>query len=211
MRRVVAVLLGMFLPVLGLATAGLAQSAVSIQGTIQAVDCQNGTVVLDGANGSNTLTATGATAVVVNSASASFCTLAQYEGDQATAWVVPSGNEFQVTRLDVVGPVTATAQPAPASAVKAPSTLTLVLGALAVGALGYILGHQSASQAQPTYDPPAYQPGYYHPGYYQPAYQYSGGHRAPNYGSRTYQQCVRNGGRWLQNQMCSAGKIPGEK
>jgi hypothetical protein len=203
MRRVLAVLLGMFLPVIGLANAGLAQTAVGIQGTIQAVDCQNGTVVLNGASGSNTLVATQTTAVVVNSTSASLCTLAQYEGDQATAWVVPSGNEFQLTQIDVVGSATAVAQPAPVSAVKAPSALTLVLGALAVGALGYVLGHQSATQAQPYYGPPVYQPGYYQPGSYQPAYRYGGGHRVTNPGSAAYQLCVRNGGTWLQNQFCS--------
>jgi len=111
MRRAIALLLGMLLPILGLADAGLAQSAVSIPGTIQAVNCQNHTVVLSGAGGANTLAATNSTSVVVNSTSVPFCTLQQYVGDSATAWVVPSGNEFLMTRIDVVGPATSAAEP----------------------------------------------------------------------------------------------------
>ena len=69
MRRAVAVLLGMFLPILGLADAGLAQPAAQLQGTIQSVDCQNQTVALAAAGGSNVAAATDSTAVLVNSTS----------------------------------------------------------------------------------------------------------------------------------------------
>ena len=143
MRKAIALALGMLLPILGLAEVGLAQSAVNVQGVIQSVDCQSQTVVLSGGSGSNTLAASEATAVLVNSTSVPFCTLGQYVGDPATAWLLPSGTEFQVTRIDVAAP--AAAAP-PALAASTPSTGTLLLGALAIGAIGYILGHNSATQ-----------------------------------------------------------------
>ncbi|HEX9245502.1 MAG TPA: hypothetical protein VGA35_05015 [bacterium] len=143
MRKAIALALGMLLPILGLAEVGLAQSAVNVQGVIQSVDCQSQTVVLSGGSGSNTLAASEATAVLVNSTSVPFCALGQYVGDPATAWLLPSGTEFQVTRIDVAGP--AAAAP-PALAASTPSTGTLILGALAIGAIGYILGHSSATQ-----------------------------------------------------------------
>jgi hypothetical protein len=61
--------------------------------------------------------------------------------------------------------------------VASPSTLGIVLGALAVGTLGYILGRQSAVQ-------PYYQP------VYQPVYQVDHGYWAPRGGAGRYvQQC----------------------
>jgi hypothetical protein len=192
MRRAIALLLGVLLPILGLADAGLAQSAVSIPGTIQAVNCQNHTVVLSGAGGANTLAATNSTAVVVNSTSVPFCTLQQYVGDSATAWVVPSGNEFLMTRIDVVGPATSAAAPAPAPAVSSPSTLGIVLGALAVGAIGYFIGRSSANQQ------PAYQPAYQDQPVYQPGYQYGPYQYSPyQYGPYQYDQYQYDHGRWV--------------
>ena len=139
MRKAIALALGMLLPVLGWADVGLAQSAVNVQGVIQSVDCQRQTVVLSGGGAANTLAASEATVVLVNSTSVPFCALGQYVGDPATAWLLPGGSEFQVTRIDVAGPAAAP----PAST---PSTGTLLLGALAIGAIGYILGHSSATQ-----------------------------------------------------------------
>jgi hypothetical protein len=118
--------------------------------------------------------------------------LQQYVGTAATAWLVPSGSEFQVTRIDVTGQGTGASTPDPAPAVSSPSTLTVILGALAVGALGYVIGRNSASQ---TVNPPAY-PDYYGPGnQYGPAYQYGlayqyGGDRwSPGDRQRYYYQC----------------------
>src|SRR6516225_12161219 len=62
MRKAMAFLLGMLLPVFGLAHLGLAQSAVQLQGTIQSVDCQSQSVVLTGSSGWHLRAATGATA-----------------------------------------------------------------------------------------------------------------------------------------------------
>jgi hypothetical protein len=197
MRKAIALLLGTLLPVLGLAGISLAQSSVQVQGTIQAVDCQSQTIVLNDASGSNTVAATGSTAVVVNSTSVPFCTLQQYVGASATAWLVPGGNEFQLSRIDVVGPATSASQPLPAPAVSSPSTLGIIVGALAVGALGYIIGRNIASQ-------PAYQPAYV-PGYNQPAYQYNQSGWSSHQGSRYYQQCGPRA-----NQLCS-NRAPGSQ
>jgi hypothetical protein len=196
MRKAIALVLGMLLPVLGVADGGLAQSAVSVQGVIQSVDCQGQTVVLGGAGGSNTLATTGATAVFVNSASVPFCTLGQYVGASATAWLLPGGNEFQVTRIDVVGPAASATPPAPEPAASSPSMGALILGALVVGAIGYVIGHSSANQSvyQPTYDQPVYQPTYG-----QPVYQYDHGRWVPRGGQQRYQQCQTRG----RYQVCS--------
>ena len=181
MRKAMAFLLGMLLPVFGLAHLGLAQSAVQLQGTIQSVDCQSQTVVLTGSSGSHPIAATGATAVLVNSASVPFCALQQYVGAPATAWVIPDGNEIQVTRIDVAGPATEAPAPAPAAAVSSPSPLGIVLGALAVGTLGYILGRESAVQP-----------------YYQPVYQVDHGPWLPRVGGGGYVQRCGHG----NNQLC---------
>jgi hypothetical protein len=203
MRKTIALLLGTLLSVFGLAGISLAQSSVQVQGTIQAVDCQSQTIVLNDASGSNTVAATGSTAVVVNSTSVPFCTLQQYVGASATAWLFPGGNEFQLSRIDVVGPTTSASQAPPAPAISSPSTLGIIVGALAVGALGYLIGRNSTSQAayQPTYQPAYYQPAYqpaYAPGYNQPAYQYNQGGWGAHQGSRYYQQCGPRA-----NQLCS--------
>jgi len=152
MRKAMAFLLGMLLPVFGLAHLGLAQSAVQLQGTIQSVDCQSQTVVLTGSSGSHPIAATGATAVLVNSASVAFCALQQYVG-----------------------------APAAAAAVSSPSPLGIVLGALAVGTLGYILGRVSAVQP-----------------YYQPVYQVDHGPWLPRVGGGGYVQRCGHG----NNQLC---------
>ena len=179
MRKVTALVLGVLLPVLGPAGIGQAQSAVQVQGTIQAVDCQNQTIVLSGPGGSSTVGATESTAILVNSTSVSFCALGQYVGDPASAWLLPSGDEFIVTQIDVVDSAATTAPPSQAPAVSSPSPLELVIGAIAIAGLAYLVGRQSASQTAPVL---------------QPAYQ---GDRDPQYGNRS-QQCVRGG----RNQSC---------
>ena len=184
MRRAIALVLGMLLPILGMADVGLAQSIVAVRGTIQSVDCQSQTVVLSDAGGSNTLTTTGATAVLVNSTSVPFCTLGQYVGAPATAWLLPSGSEFQVTRIDVAGPA-AQVPSAPAPAASAPSTGALILGALVVGAIGYIIGHSSANQPADPY-------------YSQPVYEYDHGRWVPRRGGGYQRQCETRG----RHQVC---------
>jgi hypothetical protein len=183
MRKAMAFLLGMLLPILGLADLGLAQSAVQLQGTIQSVDCQSQTVVLSGSSGANAIAATGATAVLVNSSSVPFCALQQYVGAPATAWVIPDGNEIQATRIDVAGPATEAPAPAPGTAVSSPSPLGIVLGALAVGTLGYILGR--ASTAQP---------------YYQPVYQVDHERWASRGGGGYVQQCEPGSNRLCRSE-----------
>jgi len=183
MRKAIALALGMVLPVLGLADAGLAQPAVSVQGVIQSVDCQSQTVVLSGGGGSNALGASEATAVLVNSTSVPFCALGQYVGDPATAWLLPSGSEFQVTRIDVAAPVAAP-PPVLAPATSTPSAGTLLLGALAIGAIGYLIGHNSATQPAPVFYSGRWGQGGWR-GYTQQC-QTQGRHQVcwtPNYGS----------------------------
>jgi hypothetical protein len=186
MRKAIAIVLGPLLVILGLAGAGLAQSGVQVQGTIQSVDCQSQTVVLNGSGGSNTLTVGDSTAVLVNSASVPFCTLQQYVGSPATAWLLPTGNEFEVTQIDVTGPASAS------PTVSSPSTLELVLGAIAVAGLGYLIGH---STSQP---PVVYPSGYpYYPGYAAPQYV----NRVPRCGGGTWNQ-------W--SQRCEVPNHPSE-
>jgi hypothetical protein len=188
MRRAVAVLLGMLLPILGLADAGLAQPAVQLQGTIQSVDCQNQTVALAAAGGSNVVAATDSTVVLVNSTSVPFCTLQRYVGAAATAWVLPSGSDLQVTRIDVVGPSAEPASTAPAPAVSSSQTLGIVLGALAVGALGYIIGRSTSVQPQPVYAP------------YQPVYQDGHGRWVGQGGAYTRQCGSRAGAQFCRSE-----------
>ena len=143
MRKAIAVLIGVLLPFLGLAGVGQAQSAIQVQGTIQSVDCQNGTVELNGPTGSNTLAATDYTAVLVNSTSVPFCTLQQYVGAPATVWLVASGSEFEVTRIDVLGPAAVAYPPAPVVTVAPLSIVGVVLGTVAVAGLLYLLVHDN--------------------------------------------------------------------
>jgi len=115
MQKAIALLLGMFLPVVGLSAIAQAQSSVQVQGTIQIVDCKAQTIVLSSPGTSNTVVAAPYTAVLVNSTSVPFCSLQQYIGASATAWLVASGNEFIATRIDVhVAAAPVPAAPAPA-------------------------------------------------------------------------------------------------
>ncbi len=166
MRKVTALLLGMLLPLLGWSGVGQAQSSVQVQGTIQAVDCQAQTVVLSGPGTSNTVSAAPYTAVLVNSTSVPFCALQQYIGAPATAWLLASGNEFTVTRIDVIGPAAA-AYPAPPAAVVAPLPIVgIILGTIVVAGLVYLLvrDHDGRYYRYPYYGP-------YYRYYYRPEYR----------------------------------------
>jgi hypothetical protein len=169
MLKAAAVLLGLLLPLLGFADAGHAQSSLQIQGTIQGVDCQAETVVLDGPAGTNTIAATGYTAVLVNSTSVPFCTLQEYVGAPATAVLVASGNELEVAQIYVTGqPAFAPPPPpAPASVVVAPAPIVgIVLGTIIVAGLAYLLvrDYYGGFYRYPYYGP-------YYRYYYRPAYR----------------------------------------
>jgi hypothetical protein len=102
MTKLVAMALGMFLAILIMPGIGWAQGTTFVvQGTIQAVDCQTNTLTLNAADGSHVFPAAPNTAVFVDSASASFCTLQQYVGSKATVWVTANGNQLIAGRVDV--------------------------------------------------------------------------------------------------------------
>jgi hypothetical protein len=102
MTKLRAMTVGMI--VAGLMVPGIvhAQNVIAIQGTIQAADCQANTLALKAADGSSRVfSAASSTAVFVNSAAASFCTLPQYVGSGATVWITASGDQLLAGRVDV--------------------------------------------------------------------------------------------------------------
>ena len=180
MRKPIALLLGTLLPLLGLSGVGRAQSSVQVQGIIQSVDCQAQAVVLnDAATGvSNTIVAAPYTPVLVGSTSIAFCTLEQYLGAPASAWLVASGNQLVATRIDVLGPAAAgpppvvavpqsypAPEPAPAEVVSPLPIVGIVLGTLIVAGLVYLL-----TRDHDRYYRYPYYGGYYHH-YYRPEYR----------------------------------------
>ncbi len=165
MRRAIAVALGVLVPLLGWAGVGQAQSSVQVQGTVEAVDCQAQTVVLGSGGTSNTVAVAPYTAVLVNATSVPLCTLQQYVGAPATAWLLASGNEFVATRIDVTGQPVAAPPPAPAAASPLP-IVGIVLGTIVVAGLLYLLVHGPDGH---YYRYPYYGP--YHRYYYRPEYR----------------------------------------
>jgi hypothetical protein len=101
MRARAVVLLGVVVSVLMLPGIGSAQGPLQLQGTIQGVDCRAQTVTLGGPGGVNTLTVGPYTAVLINASSVPLCALRRYIGVPATAWLIASGSQFAVTRIDV--------------------------------------------------------------------------------------------------------------
>ncbi len=102
MMKLGAMTVGMI--VAGLMVPGIvhAQNVIAIQGTIQAADCQANTLAVKAADGSTRVfSAASSTAVFVNSAAASFCTLPQYVGRGATVWITASGDQLLAGRVDV--------------------------------------------------------------------------------------------------------------
>jgi hypothetical protein len=165
MRKVIVLAISVFVPLLGVAGVGYAQSAVEVQGTIEAVDCQALTVVLSAPTGTNTITAADYTAVLVNSTSVPFCTLEAYIGATATAWLVPNGNQFSVTQINVTGPATV-APPTGVTAEVSPVPIWgVVLGTIVVAGLVYLLAHgpDGGYYRYPYYG--EYYRHYYHPEY----------------------------------------------
>ena len=173
MRKSVALVLGVLVPLLSLAGVGNAQSTVQVQGTIQAVDCQAQTLVVATRNGVNTIAVAPYTAVLVDSQAVSLCDLQSYVGSPATVWLVANGNEFVATRIDTtvqgtVAPVTV-ASPVQASVSPLP-IVGVVLGTIALAGLIYLL----VRDHDRYYRYPYY--GDYYTYYYNPVYR-------PYYGS----------------------------
>ncbi|HET8998211.1 MAG TPA: hypothetical protein VFP86_01045 [bacterium] len=170
MRQATALLLGVLLPLLGLSGIGNAQSAVQLQGTIQAVDCQAQTIVVSGPGGTNTVPVAPNTPVLVNSTSVPFCALQQYIGAPASVWLAAYGNEFVATRIDVVGEAAVVPPPyvAPVEEVSADPLpiVGIVLGTIAVAGLIFLLTHDRDDH---YYRYPYY--GSYYRYYYRPEYR----------------------------------------
>ena len=187
MRRVkgaVAVLAMVTVVCLGFAGAGSAQTTgLQVQGTLAAVNCRTGELTLNTSGGATTVQATNQSAVYLNGSPIALCSLASYRGAPATAVIVPSDNEFVLGRLDVTAQAAA---PAPATVSSGSSALGLALGALAIGAIGYLIGKNSAPPAQTV------------PVYYGNANNggYNGNHYNRNY-SRNY-RCPNNQDQWCR-------------
>ncbi|HKV43277.1 MAG TPA: hypothetical protein VJT32_01165 [bacterium] len=171
-----AVTLGILMTTLTLSGVGRAQGVTTVQGTIQAVDCQTNALVLNASDGTHVFPAGPYTAAYVNSTPVNFCALQRYAGSSATVSVTPNGNQWQAERVDVYvaaapGPV----YPAP-TASAAPSWAGIVLGTIVVAGLVYLLvrGHDGRVYRYP-----------YHGGSYRndrsPSYQYYGNDRSPSY------------------------------
>jgi hypothetical protein len=150
MRSATALGLGVLLPLLGLSGIGQAQTAVQVQGTIQAVDCQSGTLVIQTPTGTTTVAATDSTPVLLNSTSLPFCALQEYVGAPVSVWIGASDNELVATRIDVLAaqpvevapaPVSVDAEVVPAYAPEPVPIVGVVLGTIVVAGLIYLLVH----------------------------------------------------------------------
>jgi hypothetical protein len=170
MRNVVALMLGVLLPLLGFADVGQAQSAIQVQGTIQAVDCNAQTITISGDGGSNTVTVGTYTAILIGSTSVPLCALQDYIGAPVSVWLVASGSDFAATQVNVSAE--GYTPPAPAAYEAAPLPITgIVLGTIVVAGLVYLLVHgpDGGYYRYPYYGP--YYAHYYRP-YYHPYYGY---------------------------------------
>jgi hypothetical protein len=164
MRKSVALIVGVLVPLLGLAGVGNAQSTVQVQGTIAAIDCQAQTLVVAGPGSTNTIAVAPYTAVLLNSSAVSLCDLQQYIGGPATAWLVASDSEFVATRIDAKAQVVP--DPAPVQPAINPLPIVgIVLGTIVVAGLVYLLVRDDGSY----YRYPYY--GSYFGYYYRPGYQ----------------------------------------
>jgi hypothetical protein len=102
MTKVIAMMLGTIVAGLIAPSVVHAQNVIAIQGTIQAADCQANTLTLKAADGSaRVLSTASSTAVFVNSAATSLCTLPQYVGNGAKVWITASGDKLLAGRVDV--------------------------------------------------------------------------------------------------------------
>ncbi|HLJ62189.1 MAG TPA: hypothetical protein VKZ50_20910 [bacterium] len=179
MRNVVALLLGLLVPLLGFAGVGQAQSSIQVQGTIEAVDCDAQTITLSNGDTSNTITVAPYTAILIDSSSVPLCALQQYIGAPITVWLVANGSDFAATRVDVSGQAYATppsAPPAPIAYQPTPLPIEgVVLGTIVVAGLLYLLVHgpDGGYYRYPYYG------SYYHY-YYRPYYRAYYGYYPPS-------------------------------
>jgi hypothetical protein len=178
MRKFVATTLGILVATLTMAGIGQAQGFPTVQGTIQAVDCQTNALVLRAQDGTHVFPAGPSTAVFVNSTPVSLCALQQYIGSSATVSIAPYASQWVAERVDVY--IAATPYPAPAAPTYStvPPWLGIVVGTIIVGGLVYLLvrGHDGAIHRYPysgRYDQP------YGPYYGPPPYQYDPYQRGP--------------------------------
>lgn len=110
MTRILAVVLGVLLPFLGLAGIGPLQSAqaqqqaAEVDGNTQAVDSQNGNMTLTASYGVNTVYPSDNTPVLINNTAVPFCTLVGFVGAPASAWLEPNGNQPYASQIEVMGP-----------------------------------------------------------------------------------------------------------
>lgn len=166
MRKLLALTLGVLVATLTTSGIGQAQDVATIHGTIQAVDCKTNALVVKTPEGTQYGTrifpASSNTAVFVNSAPVSFCTLQRYIGSNVTVSVVPNGDQLAVTRVDVTAAAT-TAPPASAPNQAGAPLITgmpkwaeIALGLALVGVLVYIgtRRHDPPAQSQPYYQCP---------------------------------------------------------
>ncbi|HLN13751.1 MAG TPA: hypothetical protein VK587_11195 [bacterium] len=148
----VAVVTMVMVACLGFAGIGDAQTTgLQVQGTLAGVDCQSQQLTLNTSGGSTTVQSTNQSALYLNGAPIALCSLASYTGAAATATVVPDNSTFVLGQLNVTAH--AAAAPAPATVSSGSSVLGIALGALAIGALAYMIGRNSAPAPQPV---PAY-------------------------------------------------------
>lgn len=84
MKAIIAIALSIMLPFLGTSGVASAQSAVAVHGTIEAVDCQSGAVVMNTANGQQTFAASDNAYMNVDATNLPFCSLEGYVGAPAT-------------------------------------------------------------------------------------------------------------------------------
>jgi hypothetical protein len=111
MRKSAATGLGILLVILGVAGIAQAQNWIQVQGRLQAVDCQTTALVLNAPDGTHVFPMVPNAPVFINSAPASFCTLRQYVGGNATVSVTATGNQLVAGRVDVF----TTAAPVPSA------------------------------------------------------------------------------------------------
>jgi hypothetical protein len=97
--------------VLGVPAVAPAQDSIRVQGRIQAVDCQNPTLVLSTGGQTRTWPVPPTAALFAGSAPIGLCTLQQYVGSAATVVIAAVDSRFVVGRVDVL--VGATPPPPP--------------------------------------------------------------------------------------------------
>jgi hypothetical protein len=154
MRKLVPMALVILVATLTMSGIGQAQGVTTVQGTIQAVDCQTHALVVNARDGSHVFPAGPQTTVYVNSSPASLCALQQYVGRNAIVSLAPYANQWVVERVDVnfdAAPGPAQSPPSPALVSGMPKWAGVALAAVLIGGVLFIAvnGHQKAVQSEP--------------------------------------------------------------